>query len=402
MKNSQNALTTLYIFSMIDNMQGYIDRHITKKLHQLLEQFPVVAILGPRQCGKSTLAKSFTHSRPFIYIDLERPSDQHKLTEPELYFKQHRQDLLCLDEIQRLPNIFPLLRSEVDDDRENGRFLLLGSASPELLKQSAESLAGRIAYIELTPFLLSELQETSLASVLWLRGGFPNSFLSNSDANSFEWRHQFIRTFLEQDLPQLGIQTPAPLLRRFWQMCAHNHGQLLNRAKLAQAMGVSNNTIQHYLDILMQTFVMRSIPPYFANTKKRLIKSPKIYLRDTGILHTLLGIETQDDLFGHPIFGASWESFVIENIIGQLDSSWNFFFYRTAEGAELDLILEKGQKRYAIECKASVTPKVTKGFWTALTDLHITKAWIISPINDSYPLTKEVTVSGLAEFLKNF
>lgn len=382
-------------------MQGYIDRHITKKLHQLLEQFPIVAILGPRQCGKSTLAKSFTHSRTFVYIDLERPSDQHKLTEPELYFKQHRQDLLCLDEIQRLPNIFPLLRSEVDDDRKNGRFLLLGSASRELLKQSAESLAGRIAYIELTPFLLSELQETSLAHVLWLRGGFPNSFLSHSDADSFEWRHQFIRTFLEQDLPQLGIQTPAPLLRRFWQMCAHNHGQLLNRAKLAQAMGISNNTIQHYLDILTQTFVMRSIPPYFANTKKRLIKSPKIYLRDTGILHTLLGIETQDDLFGHPIFGTSWESFVIENIIGQLDSSWSFFFYRTAEGAELDLILEKGQKRYAIECKASVAPKVTKGFWTALTDLNITKAWIISPINGSYPLTKEVTVSGLEEFLKN-
>lgn len=380
-------------------MQGYIHRYITEKLQKLLMQFPVVALLGPRQCGKSTLAKLFTAPKSFVYLDLERPSDQLKLHAPELYFAEHRDDLLCLDEIQRSPNIFPLLRSEIDDYRQPGRFLLLGSASPQLLRQSAESLAGRIAYLELTPFLLNELSDTALTSQLWNRGGFPGSLLADSDTNSMEWRYQFIRTFLEQDIPQLGIHTPTPQLQRFWQMCAHHHGQLLNRAKLAQAMDVSNNTIQHYLDILTQTFVMRSIPPYFANTKKRLVKSPKIYLRDTGILHALLNIETRDDLFGHPVFGCSWEGFVIENILGQLDSSWRCFFYRTADGVELDLIMEKGQKRYAIECKASAAPKVSRGFWTALTDLHITHAWIIAPIQEMYPLSTTVTVSGLAQFL---
>lgn len=375
-----------------------IHRKISDKLKNLLAQFPAVALLGPRQCGKSTLAKTLSSStKPFFYIDLERPSDQRKLTEAELYFASHRQDLLCLDEIQRMPNLFSTLRSEIDEQREAGRFLLLGSASESLLKQSAESLAGRIAYLELTPFLLSELPENIAFSTLWLRGGFPDSLLAISDAQSIEWRYQFIRTFLEQDLPQLGIKTSSAQLQRFWQMCAHHHGQLLNREKFAQSLGVSNNTVQHYLDILAQTFIMRCIPPFFENTKKRLIKSPKCYLRDTGLLHALLNIETQENLWGHTVFGSSWESFVIENVLGQLDQSWRYYFYRTADGNELDLILEKGEERYAIECKASATPKVSRGFWIALKDLNISQAWIIAPVNETYPIANNVTVVSLKQ-----
>lgn len=381
-------------------MKNFIERQAKSKLKALLAQFPAVALLGPRQCGKSTLAKSFSPQKPLIYIDLERPSDQRKLTAAELYFAAHRNELLCLDEIQRLPNLFPILRSEIDEQRDPGRFLLLGSASPELLKQSAESLAGRIAYLELTPFLLSELPENISFITLWLRGGFPDSLLASTETQSIEWRYQFIRTFLEQDLPQLGIKTSVIQLQRLWQMCAHNHGQLLNREKFAQSLGVSNNTIQHYLDILTQTFVMRCLPPFFENTKKRLIKSSKYYVRDTGLLHALLNIEHQEDLWGHTIFGSSWEGFVIENIVNQLDKSWRHYFYRTADGNELDLILEKGQKRFAIECKASADPKVSRGFWIALKDLNITQAWVVAPVKESYPIAENVSVVTLAQCLE--
>ena len=353
-----------------------------------------MALLGPRQVGKSTLAKHIINTvGNAIYIDLERPSDLNKLRDPEAYFALHADKLICLDEIQRTPELFPVLRSVIDERQRNGQFLIPGSASPRLIQQSSESLAGRLAYIELSPLLLSELEASQLRS-LWLRGGFPRSFLAADDKASFDWRYDFIRTFLERDLPQLGLNISANVLERFWRLCAHSHGQLLNQSKLGGALGVSHHTIRSYLDIMEQTFIGRSLPPYEANLKKRLVKSPKIYIRDSGLLHCLLGLETQDDLFSHPSYGSSWEGFVIENLLSLLPE-WRAAFYRTSSGNEIDLILERGNRRIAIECKASSAPEVGKGFWAVLKDLGINEAYIVSPVDEAYPLQEGVTVTPL-------
>lgn len=378
-------------------MQGLISRIQNPNIEQRLGNMPAVALLGPRQVGKSTLAKQLIQKyRDAIYLDLESAADLNKLRDPEAYFALHSEKLICLDEIQRTPELFPILRSVIDQRERNGQFLILGSASPQLIRQSSESLAGRISYIQLTPLVLREL-EPSLLRRLWLRGGFPRSYLASDDNNSFAWRIDFIRTFLERDIPQLGFSLSAKTLERFWQLCAHSHGQLLNGSKLGSAMGVSHHTIRAYIDLLEQTFVMRVLPPYEANLKKRLIKSPKIYIRDSGLLHALLGLETQDDLFSHPCYGSSWEGFAIENIVSQLPE-WRASFYRTASGSEIDLILEKGARRIAVECKASTSPEVGRGFWNALKDLEIEEAWIVAPVSESYPLRKGVTVTPLNEF----
>ena len=281
-------------------MQGkYIERKLQSEIVSCLDTFPAVAILGPRQCGKSTLARKIIQGAgDTVYLDLELPSDIQKLSEPELFFRQQGKKLICLDEIQRMPEIFPVLRSLIDENRINGRFLILGSASPDLIRQSSETLAGRIAYLELTPFLFNESnikdRENALATY-WLRGGFPESFMARSDEAGNRWRENFIRTFLERDIPQFGFSIPAATLRRVWQICAHNSGQVFNASRLGANIGVSHTTMKKYIDLLANTFMIRILPPFTPNLSKRLIKSPKIYLRDSGILHSLLRIDSFDD-----------------------------------------------------------------------------------------------------------
>lgn len=380
----------------------YLNRDLEIEILRKLKSNPVVAVIGPRQCGKSTLIKNILKGeKNALYLDLERPSDINKLRDAESFFYINKEKLICLDEIQRIPDIFPVIRSVVDERERNGQFIILGSASPDLLKQSSESLAGRISYLELTPFLISETgvnsDKTKLRS-LWLRGGFPRSFLAVNDLESFEWRIDFIRTFLEKDIPLLGFKIPIKNIERLWRMCAHVHGQVLNRSKLGDSLGVTHHTVQKYLDLLSETFLLRIVPPYEANLKKRLIKSPKIYIRDSGILHALLSVENQNDLFGHPSFGPSWEGFALENIISSLPN-WNFSFFRTSSGNEIDLILERGTKRIALEFKASTAPKINKGFYYAIMDLNIDESWIISPVDTSYPYEKNVWVSSPSNFI---
>jgi hypothetical protein len=336
--------------------------------------------------------------------DRERPSDLRKLQDAELFFNMYKDNLICLDEIQRTPDIFPVMRSIVDEHKKKGHFLILGSASRDLIRQSSESLAGRIAYMELTPFAYPELAAAQKKAVsdlekLWLRGGFPESVLARNNKASMQWRENFIRTFLERDIPQLGFQIPAQAIQRLWRMIAHNHGQVLNASKLGQSLGISHTTARSYIDLLSQTFMVRILSPFITNVKKRLIKSPKVYIRDSGILHALLEIETMDHLLGHPVYGFSWEGFVIENILSCLPD-WKAAFYRTSSGNEIDLIIEKGGKRLAIECKASSAPLASKGLALALQELHIERAWIIAPVAEAYQISKNITVSPLMHFLK--
>ena len=382
-------------------MQSYIPRQLTETVAGRLRNNPAVALLGPRQCGKSTLAKVIIDDLPnSVYLDLELPSDLNKLKDPEAFFRLNQGRLICLDEIQRAPDIFPVIRSIIDEQRKNGQFLVLGSASPELLRQSSETLAGRIAYLELTPLLFQEVEACNHkgGQALWLRGGFPRSFLAVDDSASFEWRLDFIRTFLERDIPQLGFRVPARVIDRFWRMMAHVNGQLLNSSKLGESLGVSHHSVKSYVDILGDTFILRVLPPYFLNLKKRLVKSPKVFIRDTGLLHALLDIRTGNDLLGHPVYGSSWEGFVIENILTALPD-WHSYFYRTASGVEIDLILEKGLKKIAVECKAGASPKLGKGFWNALHDLDIKEVWVIAQVREPYPIQNGVMVSPLNYFL---
>jgi predicted AAA+ superfamily ATPase len=383
-------------------MHGYVPRLLTQKIRQKLQRLPAVIILGPRQCGKSTLTRhiiSGIHNA--LYLDLERPSDIRMLQDPEAFFGLHGEQLICLDEIQRMPEIFPLLRSILDERNRNGQLLLLGSASPALIRQSSESLAGRTAYLELTPFLHPEVVQSGPRFALrdfWLKGGFPRSILEPDLQGSHEWRLDFIRTFQERDIPQLGFRIPARTFDRFWKMCAHLHGQLLNSSKLGESLGVSHHTIRSYLELLEQTFFIRLLLPYAVNLKKRLIKSPKVYLRDSGVLHALLGIVTHNDLLGHPVYGASWEGFVLEQVLSLVPEA-QASFYRTVSGSEVDLILEKDGRRMAVECKASTAPELSRGFWTALNDLEIEEAWIIAPVRLAYPVKRKVQVAPLKTFL---
>jgi len=385
-------------------MQAYIRRFITADIERKLENLPGVVILGPRQCGKSTLAKAIiSEIGGAVYLDLERPSDVSKLRDPEAFFSLNSDQLICLDEIQRVPELFPVLRSVIDENRRNGQFIILGSASPDLMKQSSETLAGRISYFELTPFVLKEVSEDDHSKALrrlWLRGGFPRSYLARDERESIEWRLDFIRTFLERDIPQLGFRTPAKTLERFWRICAHLHGQLLNSSKLGESMGVSHHTVRSYIDMLEQSFVLRVLRPYESNLKKRLIKSPKIYIRDSGILHALLGIENHNDLLGHPVYGPSWEGWVIENILSLL-ANWKASFYRTSSGSEIDLILEKGNKRVAVECKGSTSPNLNRGFWNAVSELKFKEVWVVAPVKEAYPIEQGVMVAPLHQVIEH-
>ena len=379
-----------------------LKRRLYPIIELALEQFPAVALLGPRQAGKTTLARSITAGRAgSLYLDLERPSDLAKLAEPELFLSRYAGHLVVLDEIQRRPELFSVLRALIDDNRHPGRFLLLGSASPQLLQQASESLAGRISFHELSPFDVSEVQPTfaELPS-FWLRGGYPLSWLAKTDEASAAWRESFIATHLERDIPAFGIRVPSTTLRRFWQMLAHLHGQMWNASRLASGFGVSAPTVQHYLDILEATYMVRRLQPLHANLSKRLVKSPKIYLRDSGLLHALLGLRSLEDLAGHPVVGASWEGWVLEQIAQLLPSPWQLSFYRTAAGAELDIVAERGNKKIGFEIKFSSAPTLTKGFWSAVDDLALERVYVIAPVETGYPLGQNVDVIPAIELNK--
>ena len=383
-------------------MQDYIQRVLLHQLKKYLTVFPAVAILGPRQCGKSTLVKSLDqHFDGLLYLDMQKESDLNKLSEPEIFFASNADKIICLDKIQLVTKLFSVLRNAIDSNRINGKFILLGSASQELLQHTSESLAGRIGMLHLSPFLINELNylESFNLHKFWLRGGFPNSYLADNDENSAIWLENYVRTYIERDIPQLGFQIPALQLRRLLTMCAHNQGQQLNLSKLAESLGLTHPTIRRYIDLLEQTFIVRTIPPFEINIKKRLVKSPKVFVRDSGILHQLLAIPNFNSLLGNPVFGSSWEGMVIENIIVNMPS-WDYFFYRTATGDEIDLLLKKGNQVIAIECKASDAPKVTKGFYRSLEVVKPNRTYIIAPTNDTYQLQENITVIGLENFLK--
>jgi len=381
---------------------------IEAELETSLANFPAVAVLGPRQCGKSTLARQLATQRASTYLDLERPADLARLGEPELYLESllsRKDHLVCLDEVQRLPDLFPVLRSLIDRFSRPGQFLILGSASPGLLRQSSESLAGRIAYHDLCPFLLPEIEsiETDPKTAerhIWVRGGFPPSALAPSEELSMQWRENFIRTFLERDLAQLGSRIDPASLGRLWRMLAHEQGQILNRSRLGSSLGVSHTTIQNWLTMLEKTFMLRILPPAGTNLGKRMRKSPRVFVRDTGILHAMLGIDSFDELLGHPVFGPSWESLVIEHACAVLPR-WSAAYYRTSHGAELDLVLHKGTRRVALECKASKAPRLSRGFHEAVEDVRPDHAWIVAPVDEPYPLAQGVTVTNLRGCLAN-
>jgi hypothetical protein len=378
-----------------------VERQLQATIEQRLLQAPAVVLLGPRQVGKTTLARAIAAGHPqAMMLDLERESDRAALQQPELFFPAHRRRLLVLDEIQLMPRLFAALRPEIDADRRTGRFLLLGSASADLLRQSGESLAGRVSYLELTPLLAAELPLVDLAGLqsLWLRGGFPLSCLAPDESASYIWRQDFIRTFLQRDLPGMGVRVPAETLRRFWQMLAHLQGQLFNASQLGMSLGgASHTTATRYLDVLVDTLMVRRLQPHLVNVGKRLVKSPKVYLRDSGVLHALLGIATVQELQGHPIAGASWEGFVVEQVAAALPHDAQLSFYRTAAGTELDLVIERGRRKVGVEIKFASAPKPTKGFWQALQDLQIDRAYVIAPVPRRYPLADRVDVVPVSE-----
>ena len=395
------APQTLQIFRFMEYLQGMYPRLLESGLSEMLTRHPVVGLLGPRQVGKTTLALEVGESRPSIYMDLESPSDLARLAEPELFLRRHEDKLVILDEIQRVPDIFQVVRGLVDQGRRsgkgNGRFLVLGSAGKDLLQQSSESLAGRIAYTELPPLLLEETGAKA-ADTLWLRGGFPSSFTASDDAASLEWRRNFIRTYLERDIPQLGPRIPAETLRRLWIMLAHDQGGMVNAARLAAALGVSGQTVGRYIDLLCDLLLVRRLTPWASNAGKRMVKSPKVYVRDSGLVHALLGIATLDDLLAHPVAGMSWEGWVIENLIAAAPAGTEAFCYRTSAGAEIDLVLElRPGKRWAFECKRSLTPTPARGFHEGCKDLNPERKLVIYPGVDSYPLGQDVECVPLME-----
>ena len=378
----------------------YIKRTITEQVADSLKKSPVTAILGARQVGKTTLSKVLISNIPeAFYIDLEKPSDRDMLADPENFFRVYNKRMICLDEIQLLPEVFPVMRSIIDDDEFDIRFLITGSASPQLLRQSSETLAGRITFFNLSPIAIYELDHAFPLDRYALRGGFPLSLLSDQDEDSFRWRENFITTFLERDLRQFGFNIPPEVIRRLWKLIAHTNGQVLNYSQFSSTLGLSDMTIRKYVGILESTFMLRLLQPYHLNIRKRLIKSPKLYIKDAGITNALLNIREFTELFSHPAYGGVWESLCIENIIGKF-STWEPYYYRTSTGNELDLILTKGNKRIAVELKTSSTPGVTRGFWQALEDIQTDLAFIIAQVKQAYPYKNGVWVYPIKEFLK--
>jgi hypothetical protein len=377
-----------------------IRRHIHDQLIDAIDHSPAVGLLGPRQVGKTTLALEIGETRPSLYLDLESPANRAKLADAGRYLTDHENELVILDEVHRAPEIFQTLRGLVDRGRRRGKpggqFLLLGSASIDLLKQSGESLAGRISYLELAPFDALEVGADKMDR-LWVRGGFPSSFLATSDRLSLDWREDFIRTYLERDIPQFGSRVPAETLRRFWTMLAHNQATLLNAATLAQGLGVDGKTVVRYLDLLVDLLLVRRLAPWHGNVGKRLVKSPKVYVRDSGITHALLGLGNKEQLLGHPVAGPSWESFVIETLLMVAPRGAEANFYRTAAGAEIDLVLTlPGGALWAVEIKRSSAPKLERGFHIACADLTPNKRFVVYPGHERFPLDTNTDAIGLA------
>jgi hypothetical protein len=364
-----------------------------RDLETAARRSPITALLGPRQVGKTTLARLVTANQPVTFFDLESLPDQRRLQNPELMLGG-LQGLVVLDEIQQMPELFSTLRVLVDRPENQARFIILGSASPQLIRNASESLAGRVEFIELNGFNISETG-CEAWETLWLRGGFPRSFLAASEEDSLAWREGFIRTFLERDLPQLGISIPSTAIRRFWTMLAHYHGQTWNASELSRSMGLSDKTVRSYLDILSGAFMVRQLQPWFENLGKRQVRSPKIYLRDSGLLHSLLNIPDSQTLFGHPKVGASWEGYAIEQVLSILRPN-EAFFWATHGAAELDLLFFANGKRYGIEVKFSEAPEVTRSMQIALQDLGLNHLWVIYPGEHSYPVHEQITVCPLS------
>lgn len=383
-------------------------RSLKPKILDGLGWNPAVAILGPRQAGKTTLALDIGKQMPSLYLDMENPQDRQRLQSPAAYLKTQRDKLVILDEVQQFPDLFMSLRGVIDEGRRegpgNGRFLILGSASNDLLHQRSESLAGRIQYMSLAGLSPTEVMEPDHQEEdlnrLWLRGGFPSSFGANNDKQSHAWRINFIRTYLERDIPMLGPRIPAETLMRFWTMLAHSQGELFNASKLGAALGVASSTISRYLDLMVDLLLVRRLQPWAGNVKKRLVKTPRVYVRDTGVVHALLNIVDYDQLLGHPVYGKSWEGFVVESILNALPSYAQPFFYRTADGTEIDLVIEMAPNRlWAIEIKASHTPKLGRGFHMACEDLLVEEKFVVYAGMDEFPINNVVTVISLAGML---
>jgi predicted AAA+ superfamily ATPase len=382
-------------------MQGMLNRQITKRLHATIAQVPAVALLGARQVGKTTLAKFIAEEIDSIYLDLEAPEDLLKLSDPTSFLSAHADKLVIMDEIQRIPDLFPVLRGLIDKNRAQGRrasqFLLLGSASMDVMRQSSESLAGRISYIEMSGFNLREIGDRlEDRDTLWLRGGFPDSYLAADDDIAMDWLENLIRTYLERDIPQLGFRVPAARLRRLWTMLAHLQGETINNSKLASNLEVDAKTVSHYIDILTDLLLLRRLEPWHANVKKRLVKSPRYYVRDSGILHRLLGINSHDALLSNPVLGKSWEGFAVDNVLSILPSRAESYFYRTAAGAEIDLVIKMPSNEiWAIEIKYGVAPKVGKHYNQTCNDVGATHKYVLYGGDDEFPLGNDVRMISL-------
>jgi hypothetical protein len=372
-----------------------IKRYVKSQLLSLVDEYPAVALLGPRQVGKTTLALEVAETlEPTVYLDLESPADRAKLTDPELYLADHEEKLVILDEVHRVPELFQSLRGLIDKGRREGRrtrrFLFLGSASMDLLQQSGETLAGRIAYVELAPLDALEVDAADTEK-LWIRGGFPDSFLASDDGGSARWRQNFIRTYLERDVPQLGPRIPAETLRRFWVMLAHTQGSLLNAASLARGLDVDGKTIAKYLDLLVDLMLVRRLAPWHRNAGKRLVKSPRVFVRDSGVAHALLGLGSKEDVLGHPVNGQSWEGFVIESLVNAAPAGTEASFYRASGGAELDLILVlPGRRPWAVEIKRGLEPRLKKGFYHACDDINPEAKFVVYSGSERFPMSDGV------------
>jgi predicted AAA+ superfamily ATPase len=381
-----------------------IKRNIYQKVLTALSRQAAVALIGPRQVGKTTLALDIAQDRNCVYLDLEAREDREKLRNPVLFLTKNEGRLVILDEIHRMPELFQTLRGLIDKGRRKGlragRYLILGSASIDLLRQSGETLAGRIEYVDMTPLTTLEIntKKEPYPAKLWLRGGFPDSYLAKSDEDSYAYRRNFIRTYLERDVPQFGPRIPAETLERLWIMLAHNQGQLLNASSLAKSLSISAPTVSSYIDLLTDLLLVRRLPSLHTNTKKRLVKSPRVYIRDSGITHALLGIADYNQLSGHPVFGSSWEGFVIENLLSVAPHPTRASFYRTSAGAEMDLILDlPGGEKWAIEVKSGLGPRMTKGFYNALEDINPDQSFVVYAGSERYPITEKSDVISLTE-----
>lgn len=378
-----------------------IERRALPEVEELLEHTPAVALIGPRQTGKTTIALAIAKRRPSVYLDLESEEDRARVAEPASYFADHTDKLVILDEIHRVPGLFEALRGVIDrgrrEGRANGRFLLLGSAGIDLLAQSGETLAGRIAFVELSPFDITELGSHQLDQ-LWVRGGFPDSFVAASDRVSLRWRQDFVRTYLERDIPQFGSRIPAETLRRLWTMFAHRQGGLLNAAELGRGLGVSAPTVSHYLDLMVDLLLVRRLAPLLPNVGKRLVRSPKVYIRDSGLVHSLLRLADKEAILGHPVAGPSWEGMVVENLLVIAGTHAEAGFYRTSAGAEVDLVLQwPDGSVWAVEVKRSMAPSAERGFYSALADLRPERALIVYPGRERFRVSGAIEAIGSAE-----